>query len=120
MSQDLVALTLAEAVAAGEAVTVGYTPPSSGKLRAPGGAAVAAFSGTAVTNDTPAPEAVTPLTASVSQAPAEHKGKGKKFTLRIAFSEAVAVQAKDAGIEVSGRDARPVRRGWTSAPTCGR
>ena len=55
VSVDLVALTLSQAVTSGEEVTVGYTPPSSGKLRlSGGGAAVAAFSGQAVTNDTPA------------------------------------------------------------------
>ncbi|MDE0194922.1 MAG: fibronectin type III domain-containing protein, partial [bacterium] len=53
--QDLVSLTLASAVSAGDSVTVGYTPPSTGKLRLPGGGAeVAAFSGVEVGNDTPA------------------------------------------------------------------
>ena len=48
-----VALTLASGVKYGELVTVGYTPPSTGRLRAPGGGtAVAAFSGTSVVNDT--------------------------------------------------------------------
>ena len=102
--QDLVTLTLGAAVTAGEAVTVGYTPPASGRLRRAGaGPAVAAFSGQAVTNDTPSseeqrqspPEAVAALTASVASAPAEHRGKGR-FHVRIAFSEAVTVRAKDA------------------------
>ena len=111
VSQDLVTLTLAEAVAAGEAVTVGYTPPSTGKLRlSGGGAAVAAFSGRAVTNDTPAPgsmqrqsppEAAEPLTARFTDVPSEHRGKGG-FALRVAFSAPVAGRAKDAGVEVSG------------------
>ena len=54
VSQFLVTLTLASAVTSGQAVTVGYTPPASGKLRARGGGpAVAGFSGQAVANDTP-------------------------------------------------------------------
>ena len=113
--QDLVTLTLASAVSAGETVTVGYTPPSSGGLRLPGGgAAVAAFSGQAVTNDTPSgqpqvqgpPEPVEPpaaeaLTARIASAPSEHRGKGR-FVVRVAFSAPVAGRAKDAAIEVSG------------------
>ena len=108
--QDLVTLTLASAVSSGEAVTLGYAPPSSGGLRlSGGGAAVAAFSGQAVANDTPAgqpqvqapAEPAAPLTASVASAPSEHRGKGR-FEVRIAFSEAVAGRAKDAAIEVSG------------------
>ena len=54
VSQDMVTLTLAEAVESGDSVTVGYTPPGSGKLRSTDGGEVAAFSGQAVTNDTPA------------------------------------------------------------------
>ena len=54
VSQDTVTLTLAEAVESGDTVTVGYTPPGSGKLRSTDGGEVAAFSGQAVTNDTPA------------------------------------------------------------------
>ena len=124
VSQDLVTLTLAEAVASGEAVTAGYAPPAEGpRLRlSGGGAAVAAFSGQAVTNDTPPgqrqvrspPEAVKPLTASVSQAPSEHAGKDR-FEVRIAFSEAVAARARDASIGVTGgtlvRAARVDERG---------
>ena len=84
--QELVTLTLSSAVSSGETVTVGYTPPSTGKLRlSGGGAAVAAFSGTTVTNDTkpgqrqvrPPPEPVAPLTARIASAPSEHRGKGK-------------------------------------------
>ena len=108
--QDLVTLTLASAVSSGEAVTLGYTPPSSGGLRlSGGGAAVAAFSGQTVTNDTPAgqpqvqapPKPAAPLTASVASAPSEHRGKGR-FELRIAFGAPVAGRAKDAAIEVTG------------------
>ncbi|MDE2911867.1 MAG: fibronectin type III domain-containing protein, partial [Paracoccaceae bacterium] len=51
---ERVLLTLASAVSSGEVVTVGYTPPSTGKLRTSGGGAeVAAFTGQTVTNDTP-------------------------------------------------------------------
>ncbi|MYE59264.1 MAG: hypothetical protein F4X35_06765, partial [Alphaproteobacteria bacterium] len=108
--QDLVTLTLASAVSAGESVTVGYTPPSTGKLRLPGdGAEVAAFSGQTVTNDTPAgqpqvqrpPEPVAPLTARFSNTPSEHNGTDG-FALRVAFSAPVAARAKDAGVQVSG------------------
>ena len=55
VDRDTVNPTLSSAVSAGETVTVGYTPSSSGGLRAgvAGGAAVAAFSGQAVTNVTP-------------------------------------------------------------------
>ncbi|MDE2914099.1 MAG: fibronectin type III domain-containing protein [Paracoccaceae bacterium] len=116
VSQSTVTLTLASAVSSGEAVTVGYTPPSTGALRASGGGAnVAAFSGTAVTNDTgsrqvQAPPPV-PLTASVANAPAEHRGRGK-FTVQIAFSEAVAGRPKDAAatIAVTGGTLSRARR----------
>ena len=111
VSGDLVTLTLASAVSAGEAVTLGYAPPAQGPaLRlSGGGAAVAAFSGQAVANDTPAgqpqvqgpPGTAEPLTASVASAPSEHRGTGG-FELRIAFSAPVAGRAKDAAIEVSG------------------
>ena len=116
--QDLVTLTLASAVTSGEAVTLGYTPPSSGGLRlSGGGAAVAAFSGQTVTNDTPAgqpqvqapPKPAAPLTARFKAAPSEHGGKGA-LALRVAFSAPVAGRAKDAAIEVSGGTlARAVR-----------
>ena len=114
VSADLVTLTLAQAVSSGETVTVGYAPPAEGPgLRlSGGGAAVAAFSGQAVANDTPARQVQAPaeaLTASVASAPAEHRGEGQ-FEVRIAFSEAVAGRAKDAGVEVSGGTlARAVR-----------
>ena len=115
VQQNLVTLTLASAVTAGETVTVGYTPPSSGGLRLPGGgAAVTAFSGQTVANDTPAgqpqvqapPEPVEPpaaeaLTARIASAPSEHRGKGR-FEVRVAFSAPVAGRARDAGVEVSG------------------
>ena len=49
-------LTLGSAVSAGEAVTVGHSPPAQGPRlrRIGGGAEAAAFSGQAVTNDTAA------------------------------------------------------------------
>lgn len=49
------------------------------------------------------PPATVALTASVSQAPSEHRGKGR-FTLRIAFSEAVKGTARAAKgtIQVTG------------------
>ena len=109
--QDMVTLTLSAAVSSGEAVTVGYTPPTQGsRLRRSGaGADVAAFSGTTVTNDTKPgqrqvqspPGAVEPLTARIASAPSEHRGKGK-FALRVAFSAPVAVRAKDAAVQVTG------------------
>ena len=111
VSGDLVTLTLASAVSSGEAVTVGYAPPAEGPaLRlSGGGAAVAAFAGQAVANDTPARQVQAGLTASVASAPAEHRGTGG-FEVRIAFSEAVAGRAKDAAIQVSGGTlARAVR-----------
>ncbi len=106
VSQETVTLTLASAVTSGEAVTVGYTPPATGKLRASGGGAeVAAFSGQSVTNDTgsrqvqaPPPS---PLTASVAGAPSEHRGKGR-FAVRVAFSAPVTGDAKAATIQVTG------------------
>ena len=218
--QDLVTLTLASAVSAGETVTVGYTPPSSGGLRlSGGGAAVAAFSGQSVTNDTPAGQrqAAAPLapagltaaaggqtavslswaappsgggraevtgyevrygpeggawggwtatgststshsvggleagtsyrfevratstagespasneatatteaprealTASVSQAPAEHDGG--EFSVRIEFSEDVETNAKGAGFRVRGRVGGEGAAGEPAARTCGR
>ena len=122
VSQDTVTLTLSSGVSAGEAVTVGYTPPSSGKLRQAGGGdvAVAAFSGRAVTNNTPdsgeqqqsPPEAVeapaAALTARFSRAPAEHDGGA--FAVRIRFSEDVGTKAKDAAVGISGGSMVKARR----------
>ena len=109
VSQETATLTLASAVTSGEAVTVGYTPPSGARLRRAGGGDVAAFSGQAVINDTPQPQLRAALTASVSSAPSEHQGTGR-FVVRIAFSESVTAKAKDAGVEVSGGTlARAVR-----------
>ena len=52
-----------------------------------------------------------PLTASVSEAPAEHRGRGK-FTVQVAFSEEVAGGAKDAAatIQVTGGTLTRARR----------
>ena len=100
-------VAIADYVSAGEAVTVGYTPPAgAGKLRlSGGGAAVAAFSGQTVTNGQrqvqPPPEPVSPLTARFMDAPSEHSGTGV-FALRVAFSAPVAGRAKDADVQVSG------------------
>ncbi|MYG27526.1 MAG: hypothetical protein F4213_16145, partial [Boseongicola sp. SB0677_bin_26] len=111
-----VLLTLASAVTSGELVTVGYTPPQAGMLRASGGGTkVAAFSGQAVVNDTPQvqeqqatrdleavlPPAQDPLTASVAGAPSEHRGKGR-FAVRVAFSAPVTGDANAATIQVTG------------------
>ena len=58
--------------------------------------------------------AVPVLTARFSNAPTEHRGKGK-FMVRVAFDASVAGRAKDAAIEVTGgtltRAARVDRRG---------
>ena len=109
VSGETVTLTLAEAAASGETVTAGYAPPAQGPgLRlSGGGAAVAAFTGRAVTNDTPPgsrqergpPGTAEPLTARVAQAPPEHRGTGG-FEVRVAFSAPVAGRAKDAGATV--------------------
>ncbi|MDE0408896.1 MAG: fibronectin type III domain-containing protein [Alphaproteobacteria bacterium] len=117
VSQDTVTLTLSSPVSADDSgLTVGYTPPSTGKLRlSGGGAAVAAFSDRSVGNDTPPdggrqerpppeavePPAAEPLTARFTDAPSEHNGTDG-FALRVAFSAPVAARAKDAGVQVSG------------------
>ena len=116
VSQATVTLTLASAVTSGQAVTVGYAPPATGGLRASGGgAAVAAFTGQPAANDTgslqrqaPPPA---PLTARVANAPAEHRGRGR-FTVTVAFSDAVAGNAKAATqtIQVTGGTLTRVRR----------
>ena len=57
LSGSAVELTLASAVAAGETVTVGYTPPTgagASPLQDAAGNAAAGFTGEAATNDTPA------------------------------------------------------------------
>ena len=104
VSEKEVTLVLARAVGAGDGVTVDYTPGSGGKrLRGAGGGYAPGFSGQAVSNDTPSRQRQAALTASVSSAPAEHRGKGR-FTVQIAFSEAVAGKAKAAAqtIQVTG------------------
>ena len=116
VSGYMVTLTLGEAVTSGQGVTVGYMPPASGKLRgAGGGSDVAAFSGQAVINDTPAQQQQVqqqaPLTAAFGSAPAEHRGKGR-FTMRIAFSDPVTVGASAAAatIAVSGGELKSAKR----------
>ena len=108
VSGRTVTLTLAEAVVAGDTVTVGYTLPATGKLRHAEGpdSNVAAFSGQAVSNAT---LAGAPLTASIKAAPSEHRGKGK-FTLRIAFSDPVAGTIKATAVRVEGGGLVRLRR----------
>ena len=75
----LVTLTLASPVSAGDTVTLGYTPPSSGGLRLPGGgAAVAAFSGQAVANDTASGQPQVQATPGVALPPQDdgHQAQG--------------------------------------------
>ena len=83
VSGSAVTLTLATAVVAGEAVTVGYEKPEGnsiiGDLR---GRSAESFSGREVTNETAPP----PLTASAGSAPASHDGSST-FTFELRFSE---------------------------------
>ena len=89
VSGSAVTLTLATAVAAGEAVTVDYTAPADGsasRLQDLAGNAAASFSGQAVTHDTPAP---VPLRASAHGVPEAHDGS-TTFTFELRFSETPA------------------------------
>ena len=83
VSGSAVTLTLATAVVAGEAVTVGYEKPEGnsiiGDLR---GRSAESFSGREVTNETAPP----PLTASAGTVPASHDGNST-FTFQLLFSE---------------------------------
>ena len=86
ISGATVTLTLATAVVSTDAVTVSYTPPTSGsanRLQDAAGNQVASFIDRAVTNQTQAT-----LTAWFQNAPDEHDGSSV-FTIELAFSEAV-------------------------------
>ncbi|MDD9998299.1 MAG: cadherin-like beta sandwich domain-containing protein, partial [Rhodospirillaceae bacterium] len=88
ISGATVTLTLATAVVSTDAVTVSYTPPTSGTantLQDAAGNQVASFTDRTVTNDTAAQAT---LTASFENGPDEHDGTSV-FTLELAFSEAV-------------------------------
>ena len=89
-----VTVTLAEAVAHGETLTVAYAPPQDDRLRDVAGNEVVTFSGKAAENGTPAPaeppsvEAV----AVVSDPGADATyAAGDVIRVRVTFSEAVAV-----------------------------
>ncbi|MYB50463.1 MAG: hypothetical protein F4X72_14565 [Dehalococcoidia bacterium] len=109
VSGSAVTLTLASAVAAGDAVTVGYEQPEGnrviGDLR---GRVAESFSGQAVTNDTPLP----PLTASADNVPASHDGSAE-FAFRLHFSEEFGlsyVTLRDHAFTVTGGSVRNARR----------
>ena len=109
VSGRTVTLALSPAVAAGDAVTMDYLPPSGpGRLRGPRGD-VARISGRAVTNATARAPAQAPLTARFEAAPTEHRGKGK-FSLRVAFSAPVSGNADAAAFRVTGGTLERVRR----------
>ena len=86
VSGRAVVLTLAEAVAHGETVAVGYTAPSTNKLRDALGNAAAALTDRAVTNETPDTTAPTVTIASASGASFPTKDP---FAVTLTFSEAV-------------------------------
>ena len=86
MSGNVVTLTLASAVAAGEEVTVSYTAPaeeSTARIRDLAGNAAPSFNGQAAANDTQAPAT---LTASIHDEPDRHDGE-TAFTFELKFSE---------------------------------
>ncbi|MXZ27171.1 MAG: hypothetical protein F4Y72_02575, partial [Gammaproteobacteria bacterium] len=86
ISGATVTLTLATAVVSTDAVTVSYTPPTSGtanRLQDAAGNEVASFADQAVTNNTAAA-----LGAWFQNVPDEHDGSSV-FNLELAFSEAV-------------------------------
>ena len=66
VSGQTVTLTLASAVAYGEAVTVSYAVPSGDPLRNGAGTPAGALDGRAVTNRTPEPDTVAPALAGVA------------------------------------------------------
>ena len=92
-----VTLTLDAAVAHGETVTLGYTDPGAGagRLRDASENAVATFSGEAVTNATPHPNA--PVVATGGVALSSHAGsdgiyaRGESIRVRLTFDQAVHV-----------------------------
>ena len=86
ISGATVTLTLAAAVVSTDAVTVSYTPPTSGtasRLQDAAGNEVASFTDRTVTNNT-----VAALGAWFQNVPSSHDGSSV-FTIELAFSEAV-------------------------------
>ncbi|MYK38585.1 MAG: hypothetical protein F4036_12635, partial [Gammaproteobacteria bacterium] len=115
ISGATVTLTLATAVVSTDAVTVSYTPPTSGtanRLQDAAGNEVASFTDQAVTNDTAAA-----LGAWFQNVPDEHDGSSV-FNLELAFSEAVFVgtesfdknQAIQDAVQLTGGTFRGRRR----------
>ena len=84
VSGTTVTLTLASAVAHGETVTVGYTAPSTNRLRDAVGNAAANLAGRAVDNETPDTAAPTVTIASGATHPTKDA-----FEVTLTFSEAV-------------------------------
>ena len=121
VSGSAVILTLATAVAEGDAVTVDYTAPtgeSAARLQDLAGNAAATFSGLDAGNDT---QAADQLTASAHDVPGSHDGS-TVFTFELRFSENFYLSYKTlrdhaftvAGGEVTGarRLAPPSNIGW--------
>ena len=121
VSGSAVILTLATAVAEGDAVTVDYTAPtgeSAARLQDLAGNASASFSGLDAGNDT---QAADQLTASAHDVPGSHDGS-TVFTFELRFSENFYLSYKTlrehaftvAGGEVTGarRLAPPSNIGW--------
>ena len=117
ISGATVTLTLAAAVVSTDAVTVSYTPPTSGTantLQDAAGNQVASFTDRTVTNNTAAQAS---LTAWFENGPDEHDGSSV-FNLELAFSEAVfdgtesfdKNQAIQDALQVTGGTVRGRRR----------
>ena len=111
--QDLVTLTLAEAVEAGDSVTLGYTPPSSGKLRSTAGGEVAAFSGQAVGNDTPAGQRQAKAPLAPARLTAAAAGR-TAVSLSWTASPSGGGRAEVTGYEVRRASAGGAFGGWTA------
>ncbi|MDE0693936.1 MAG: fibronectin type III domain-containing protein [Gammaproteobacteria bacterium] len=105
-----VTLTLAAAVVSTDAVTVSYTPPTSGTantLQDAAGNQVASFTDRTVTNNTAAQAT---LTAWFENGPDEHDGSSV-FTLQLVFSEAVFDGSEDFDKNQAVQDALEVTGG---------
>ena len=124
ISGATVTLTLAAAVVSTDAVTVGYTPPTSGtanRLQDAAGNEVASFTDRTVTNNT-----VAALGAWFQNVPDEHDGSSV-FNLELAFSEAVfdgtesfdKNQAIQDAVQLTGGTFRGRRRAVPGALTTG-
>ena len=112
-------VTLAEAVAHGETLTVAYAPPDENPVRDLAGNAAAAFSGEAAGNGTAAPAPAVEAVALVSDPGADRTyAAGDAIRVRLTFDEPVTVDTAQGHAAAQARPRRRVGVGRAVGGVC--